>query len=95
VVRSDQPVDFHPTNKTANVIPVARLEDALQYVNVATQTVGVYPPALKARLRDGLATNGAQRIVRLGSASRNTLGSPHDAMYPLARFVHWTVDEDI
>jgi hypothetical protein len=95
VIRSPEPVDFHPTNKTANVIPVAKLEDALQYVNVATQTVGVYPAALKERLRDGLATNGAQRIVRLGSASRNTMGSPHDAMYPLARFVHWTVDEDI
>lgn len=95
VIRSPEPVDFHPTNKTANIIPVGRLEDALRYVNVATQTVGLYPPALKARLRDGLATNGAQRIVNLGSAARNTLGAPHDAMYPLARFVHWMVEEDI
>ncbi|MDE8651198.1 acyl-CoA reductase [Novosphingobium album (ex Liu et al. 2023)] len=95
VIRSPEPVDFHPVNKTANVIPVARLEDAFRYVNVATQTVGVYPAQHKARLRDGLAGAGAQRIVRLGSAARNTLGSPHDAMYPLARFVHWTVDEDI
>jgi hypothetical protein len=95
VIRSPEPVDFHPTNKTANVIPVAKLEDALRYVNVATQTVGIYPDRYKAELRDGLAQSGAQRIVRLGSATRNSLGAPHDAMYPLARFVHWTVEEDI
>jgi hypothetical protein len=95
VIRSPEPVDFHPTNKTANIIPVDRLEDALKYVNVATQTVGIYPAVHKERLRDSLATNGAQRIVNLGSASSNTLGAPHDAMYPLARFVHWMVDEDV
>jgi hypothetical protein len=95
VIRSPEPVDFHPTGKTANVIPVTRLEDAFAFVNVATQTVGVWPPHHKARLRDGLATNGAQRVVNLGSASRNSLGAPHDAMYPLARFVHWMVEEDI
>jgi hypothetical protein len=95
VIRSPEPVDFHPTNKTANVVPVASLADAVRYVNVATQTVGIYPDHRKAELRDRLAGSGAQRIVRLGSAVRNCLGSPHDAMYPLARFVHWTVDEDI
>jgi hypothetical protein len=95
VIRSPEPVDFHPTNKTANVIPVEKLEDALTYVNVATQTVGVWPAQHKARLRDKLATHGAQRVVNLGSASRNAMGGPHDAMYPLARFVLWTIEEDI
>lgn len=95
VIRSPEPVDFHPTNKTANVVEVGSLADAVRYVNVATQTIGVYPASRKEGLRDALATSGAQRIVRLGSASRNTMGAPHDAMYPLARFVHWTVDEDI
>jgi hypothetical protein len=95
VIRSPEPVDFHPTNKIANIIPVDTLASAIRYVNVATQTVGVYPRERKAALRDGLATAGAQRIVRLGSAARNTMGAPHDAMYPLARFVHWMVDEDI
>ncbi|MCB2074079.1 MAG: long-chain-fatty-acyl-CoA reductase [Novosphingobium sp.] len=95
VIRSHEPVDFHPTNKTANVISVDKLEDAFRYVNVATQTVGVYPAHHKEWLRDGLAQHGAQRVVRLGSASSNVMGGPHDAMYPLARFVHWTVDEDI
>ena len=45
VVLSAEPVDFHPINKTANVVPVKSLKNALKYVNVATQTVGVYPAA--------------------------------------------------
>jgi hypothetical protein len=94
VVRSDEPVDFHPINKTANVVPVKSLREALKYVNVATQTVGVYPPARQAELRDGLASGGAQRIVRLGDAGGQSIGAPHDAMYVMHRFVHWIVHED-
>jgi hypothetical protein len=94
VVRSDEPVDFHPINKTANVVPVKSLEEALKYVNVATQTVGVYPPARQVQLRNGLAGGGAQRIVRLGDAGGQSVGAPHDAMYVMHRFVHWIVHED-
>jgi hypothetical protein len=94
VIRSDAPVDFHPINKTVNVVPVAALEDALKYVNVATQTVGVYPPARRAQLRDGLASGGAQRVVPLGDCGGMSIGAPHDAMYILHRLVHWIVDED-
>jgi Acyl-CoA reductase (LuxC) len=94
VVRSDEPVDFHPINKTANVVQVKSLEEALKYVNVATQTVGVYPPARQVQLRDRLAGGGAQRIVRLGDAGGQSIGAPHDAMYVMHRFVHWIVHED-
>ena len=41
-----------------------------------------------------LASGGAQRIVRLGDAGPSTIGNPHDAMYPLHRFVHWMAHED-
>ncbi|HEY0937566.1 MAG TPA: hypothetical protein VGD91_27980 [Trebonia sp.] len=37
---------------------------------------------------------GPQRIVRLGEAGPSTIGNPHDAMYPLHRFVHWMAHED-
>jgi Acyl-CoA reductase (LuxC) len=94
VVRSDAPVDFHPINKTANVVPVESLKSALKYVNVATQTVGVYPPPRQIELRDGLAAGGAQRVVRLGEAGGQSIGAPHDAMYIMHRFVHWIVHED-
>src|SRR5579862_1639054 len=94
VVLSEEPVDFHPINKTANVVAVKSLKDALKYVNVATQTVGVYPPSRMPELRDGLASGGAQRVVRLGDAGGQSIGAPHDAMYIMHRFVHWIVHED-
>lgn len=94
VIRSDEPVDFHPINKIANVVRVDALDDAVKYINVATQTVGFYPFERMADYRDRLASGGAQRIVHLGEAGPSTLGNPHDAMYPLHRFVHWMVHED-
>lgn len=94
VIRSGEPVDFHPINKTANVVRVERLDDAIRWVNVATQTVGFYPRDRMPTYRDRLAAAGAQRVVRLGEAGPSTIGAPHDAMYPLHRFVHWMVHED-
>jgi hypothetical protein len=94
VIRSDEPVEFHPINKTANVVCVPSLDDAVRYVNVATQTVGFYPFDRIATHRDRLASGGAQRIVHLGEAGPSTIGNPHDAMYPLHRFVHWMAHED-
>jgi Ni,Fe-hydrogenase III component G len=95
VILSDTPVNFHPSNKTSNVVMVDALDDAVRYVNVATQTIGVYPYERKGQLRDRLAAAGAQRLCRLGTANAHALGSPHDAMYPLQRLVHWMADDDI
>jgi hypothetical protein len=94
VIRSDEPVEFHPINKTANVVCVPSLDQAARYVNVATQTVGFYPFDRIGAYRDRLASGGAQRIVHLGEAGPSTIGNPHDAMYPLHRFVHWMAHED-
>jgi hypothetical protein len=93
-IRSEEPVDFHPLRKTSNVVCVPSLMDAMKYVNVATQTVGVYPFERMVELRDHLASGGAQRVVRLGEAGPSAIGNPHDAMYPLHRFVHWMANED-
>lgn len=95
VVLSDERVSFHPTGKTVNVVHVDSLDDAVPFVNLATQTIGMYPYARKEVLRDRLACAGAQRVVRLGSAAKHVLGGPHDAMYSLQRFVHWMSDEDV
>ena len=94
VIRSEEPVEFHPINKTANVVCVPSLDEAVRYINVATQTVGFYPFDRMAEYRDRLASGGAQRIVHLGEAGPSTIGNPHDAMYPLHRFVHWMAHED-
>lgn len=95
VILSDEPVDFHPTNKTANVVHVKSLDDAVRYVNVATQTIGVFPFERKQELRDRIASAGGQRLCRLGTAAQHVMGAPHDAMYPLQRYVHWMCDDDL
>ena len=94
VIRSDEPVDFHPINKTANVVRVNSLNSAVKWINVATQTVGFYPFKRMAQYRDRLASGGAQRIVLLGEAGPSTIGNSHDTMDPLQLFVHWMVHED-
>jgi hypothetical protein len=94
VVRSDEPVDFYPSAKTVNVVRVDSLADAIRYINVSTQTVGVYPSARRQELRDRLASAGVQRVVSLGSATSMIAGFPHDGFYPLHRFVRWVNDED-
>ncbi|MDE2597588.1 MAG: long-chain-fatty-acyl-CoA reductase [Sphingomonadales bacterium] len=94
VIRSDEPVDFHPINKIGNVVRVDSLDDAVKYVNVATQTIGFYPSNRMADYRDRLGAGGAQRVCPLGDAGPSTVGNPWDGMYPLHRFVHWMVNED-
>lgn len=94
VVRSDEPVDFYPTHKTVNVVPVESLDAAIAHVGVATQTVGVFPAARKIELRDRLAGAGVQRIVSLGSAAGGVPGIAHDGFMPIHRFMRWVNDED-
>jgi hypothetical protein len=94
VIRSEAPVDFQPINKIGNVVRVDSLDDAVRYVNVATQTIGFYPEGRMADYRDRLGAGGAQRVCRLGDAGPSTIGNPWDGMYPLHRFVQWMVHED-
>ena len=93
VILSEDPVDFHPEAKTVNVVAVESLEAAIRYAGVATQTVGVYPPARKLDLRDRLASVGVQRVVTLGQALGGGVGIPHDGFMPLHRLVRWVTDE--
>lgn len=92
----DEPVDFYPRlgGRVANIVPVDSIEDILPHINAYTQTVGVYPEALKRQLRDVLPFYGAQRLVSLGHASTMmSPGLPQDAIEPLRRSVKWIVEE--
>ena len=93
VIRSEEQVDFHPDGRVVNVVPVTSLAEAVHQANVATQTVGVFPPSRKAELRDALAAAGAQRVVELGKAIAFEVGISHDGFHPLQRFVRWVNDE--
>ncbi len=95
VIRSDEPVDFDLISRTVNVVPVENIADAARFVNVATQTIGVYPEHRKVEVRNAFAAAGGQRIVTLGSSGGlPSLGRPHDGFYPLHRMVRWVTDED-
>lgn len=93
VIRSPEPVDFHPDGKIVDVVPVTALSEAVAHAGVATQTVGVYPDTRKAELRDALACAGVQRVVSLGRAGGMPPGLSHDGFYPLQRLMRWVNDE--
>jgi hypothetical protein len=93
VLRSPEPVTFHPIGKVVNVIRVDNLTDALGFANPATQTVGVWPSARKAEVRDHLCATGVQRVIMLGDGEKMFPGLPHDGFIPLHRFVNWVADE--
>ncbi len=94
VIRSSEPVSFNPGGKLVNVVEVAALADAMQHVTVATQSVGVYPPARIPEVRDALAAAGSQRIVGLGNINAGKFGGlPHDGGWPVHRMMHWVVTE--
>jgi len=94
IIRSDEPVDFHPDGRVVNVVRVDSLNDAILRANFATQTVGIFPDSRRQELRDCLAARGVQRVTALGSAALVYPGLPHDGFYPLQRFVRWVNDED-
>jgi hypothetical protein len=95
VIRSSEPVAFNPTGKLVNVVEVPALENALPFVTVATQSVGVYPPSRIAGLRDALSQAGAQRIVGLGGVNAGLFGGlPHDGTWPVHRMMRWVVAQE-
>jgi hypothetical protein len=93
VIRSDDPVEFHPEGKIVNVVRVENLAAAVRHASVATSTAGIYPFDRKVELRDALANAGAQRIVNLGMAMSFGSGAPHDGFYAMQRYMKWINDE--
>lgn len=96
VSRSDAPVDFARllACRVGNLVPVDDVETAVRSVNAYTQTIGIYPEALKHRLRDRLAYQGAQRLVSLGGAGiYKDTATPQDGIEPVRRMCKWVVEE--
>jgi Acyl-CoA reductase (LuxC) len=97
VIRSSEPLDIYPIGRTVNVVATRELTDAARYVDVATQTVGIYPADRKPVLREVVFSAGAQRVVTLGGVSTQGMphGRPHDGFYVLERMVRWVCDEEL
>lgn len=97
VSRLPEPVDFATAldDRVANLVPVDSIGEAIEQFDSYTQTVGVYPEALKEQLRDVAGLCGAQRIVSLGYSCVPTFAGPQDAFEPLHRLVRWVTDEQL
>jgi hypothetical protein len=91
----DEPVDYSPilSGRTTNLVPIDDISRAIEAVNAYTQTIGIYPEALKESLREQLPLFGAQRMVSLGYACSVSLAGPQDAIEPLGRMCKWIIDE--
>lgn len=85
------PVDFSDRLgcRVANFVPCDDIEEALRFITIHTQTIGVYPDSLKDRLRDRLAFLGGQKIVSLGSHLGGSMALPHDGLEPIRRLCRW------
>jgi hypothetical protein len=93
VSQIDEAVEFADilSKRTANLVPVASIEDVLKRISAASQTIGVYPDALKLRIRDALAIQGAQHIKSLGKDVGGVMG-PSDGLQVERRMLKWIRD---
>jgi hypothetical protein len=97
VSQSEELVDFSDRLdcRVANVVPVDSMTEAMRYLTIHTQTIGIYPDELKATIRDECALRGGQRIVSLGAATAANMTGPHDAIQVLSRMVRWLRDDTL
>jgi len=96
VSQVSKPVDFKDmlNFRVVNLVPVDRIEHALQWITTDTQTIGIYPESLKERLRDRCAMHGGQRLTTLGCSPFEGGGAPHDGMEVNRRIARWVVVEN-
>jgi Acyl-CoA reductase (LuxC) len=79
----------HPASRCIVVRRVNRIEEALQFLNSAVSTVGVYPTELIEGVRDEAAARGVSNIFPLGEVELAYAGMPHDGMRILSELVNW------
>jgi hypothetical protein len=93
----NEQVDFPKLlyGRVGNLVPMDRIEDAIQRFTAATQTVGFYPDSLKLKLRDRAALCGGQMFSPVGYATNGSSCGPHDGLEPERRMVRWIVDSDM
>ena len=86
--------DFFPTHKVVVVIPFssdpAQLADR---IHPSTQTVGIYPEALKKTLCDVLVARGVCRFISIGHTIDYSIGGPFNSYEIMRRACRWILDE--
>lgn len=96
VSQMSEQVDFARQlyGRVANLVPVDDIEEALDHFTTATQTVGIYPDALRRRLRDECGLRGAQMLVPVGYATTISVAGPMDGTEAERRMCRWIADAD-
>lgn len=96
VSQMDEQVDFPMQlyGRTVNLVPVDNIEVALDTFSAATQTVGIYPPSLREKLRDKAALAGGQMFQPIGYAAMSNMASPLDGVEAERRMCRWVVDTE-
>ena len=97
VSQFDEAVEFSDLlySRTANVVPVPNIEDALRRISAAQQSIGIYPDTLKREIRDALAIQGAQHIVSLGKVTQMGFIGPQDGLEVERRMLKWVREMSI
>jgi hypothetical protein len=92
-----RPVDYTAflAARYVNLVPVTRFDEVIGRISSTTQTCGVFPAALRERMRDQLALAGVQRVTTLGMAAGggDNQTIPQDGVEVLRRMCRWIVDE--
>ena len=97
VSHSSDRVEFweYLADRTVNLIPVDTVEEVLEVIDAYTQTVGIFPEALREVVRHKGALHGGQRFVSLGYAFNGPgLVGPQDGIEPMRRIVKWIISEE-
>jgi hypothetical protein len=94
VSQVSEQVDFPSLlyGRVANIVPVDRIEDALDSFSAATKAAGIFPDSLRTRLRDRGALMGGQSFIPIGYAISSSAGGPSDGIEPERRMCRWVVD---
>ena len=97
VSQEPEPVDFARilANRVVNLVPIDDVRQPVRSVTSYTQTIGIYPEALKREIRDDLAIHGAQRLVTLGGALAMPNHGLQDGIEPMRRMCRWIVEEEL
>ena len=86
--------DFFPMHKVVVIMPFSGdLEKLADRIHPSTQTVGIYPEALKKPLRDVLVARGVCRFISIGHTIDYSIGGPFNSYEIMRRACRWILDE--
>ena len=78
---------LNPLSRTVFVVPINKLEDAIDYVDSKVMAVGFSSNEGIERLKNKLSAKGVERISYIGKLSYPPIGFTSSWEYPITRLV--------